>query len=196
MPESAWKIKAAVRTLRAEASARGMGDRIVPVGFSRGSGMALMLLTTEGRTEFEGHGEHTGVSSAVQGAIVMSGRFTYLDLRADDAMIPRYNHAWGTRDTALETWRRHGAMDYLHIATKPVFLTINATESPDALHQMTVLRKRLAELGNDEIFMLEREPRGHKVPLDPQILRAMTLYLNQQLGGGADSPSAPAPAKN
>jgi hypothetical protein len=105
MPASAWKIKAAVRTLRATNRSLGLGERIVPVGFSRGSGMALMLLTTETRL----------------------------------------------------------------------------TESPHALHQMTVLRNRLAELGNDEIFMLEREARGHKVALDPAILAAMNAYLKRRL---------------
>ena len=182
MPASAQKIKAAVRTLRAEVTALGLNDRIVPAGFSRGSGMALMLLTTEGLAEFEGHGEHPEVSSAVQGAIVLSGRFTYLDLRPDDRLIPRYAQAWGPRETALDNWRRHGALDYLTTLTQPVFLSINVTESPDALHQMTVLRKRLAELGNDSIFMMEREARGHKVPLDPAILEEMSRYLKRQLG--------------
>ncbi|MGC4071424.1 MAG: hypothetical protein QM760_02675 [Nibricoccus sp.] len=180
MPSSAWKIKAAVRTLRLETTVLGLSGKIIPAGFSRGSGMALMLLTTEGLSEFDGHGEHSEVSSAVQGAIILSGRFTYLDLRPDDHMIPRYNQTWGTRETATDTWRRHGALDYLTTATKPVFLSINITESPDALHQMTVLRKRLAELGSDDTFMMDREPRGHKVPLDRGILEGMNAYLKRQ----------------
>lgn len=183
MPDSAWKIKAAVRTLRAEGAALGLNGRIVPVGFSRGSGMALLLITTEGRSEFEGRGESPSESSAVHGAVVMSGRFTYLDLRADDPMIPRYAKAWGERATNLDVWRRHGALDYLASApAMPLFLTINCTESPEALHQMTVLRRRLAELGADEIFLMDREPRGHKVTLDPFILAAMNRYLHERLG--------------
>jgi acetyl esterase/lipase len=181
MPESAWKIKAAVRTLRTEVSSLGLGDRIVPVGFSRGSGMALMLLTTEGLAEFEGHGENPGVSSAVQGAAVMSGRFTYLQLLPDDHMIPRYDKAWGTLEKNRDTWRAHGALDYLKAPTAPLFLTINCSEAPDALFQMTVLRKRLAELGNDEIFLMDRTPRGHKVALDPAILEALSRYVARQL---------------
>ncbi|HXI68795.1 MAG TPA: hypothetical protein VNN22_00400 [Verrucomicrobiae bacterium] len=74
---------------------------------------------------------------------------------------------------AIEPWQSP--------ATIPLFLTINYTEAPDALHQMTVLRKRLAELGSDEIFMMDREPRGHKVTLVPEILDAMNLYLKQRL---------------
>jgi hypothetical protein len=181
MPDCAWKIKAAVRTLRAEGARLGLNGKIVPVGFSRGSGMALMLVTTEGRKEFEGHGGHPEASSAAQGAVVMSGRFTYLDLLPDDHMLPRYAAAWGERTNHLEAWRQAGALDYLTRATLPLFLTINCTESPDALHQMTVLRQRLAGLGNDAIFMLDPEPRGHKVTLVPEILDAMNRYLKKQL---------------
>ena len=181
MPQCALKIKAAVRTLRAEGAKLGLNGKIVPVGFSRGSGMALMLVTTEGLKEFEGGGENPGVSSAVQGAVVMSGRFTYLDLLPDDHMIPRYEKVWGARTNSLEVWRRHGALDYLAHATLPLFLTINCSEAPDALHQMTVLRKRLAELGSDELFLMDREPRGHKVTLAPHLLDALNAYLKRQL---------------
>jgi hypothetical protein len=181
MPDCAWKIKAAVRTLRAEGTNLGLNGKIAPVGFSRGSGMALMLATTMGMNEFEGHGENTNANSDVQGAIVMSGRFTYLDLLPNDHMIPRYNQTWGDRTNHLDFWKREGAMDYLEKPTVPLFLTINCSESPDALFQMTVLRKHLADLGNDEIFIMDPQPRGHKVTLVPEILNAMDAYLKQRL---------------
>ena len=181
MPDCAWKIKAAVRTLRSEGTKLSLNGKIAPVGFSRGSGMALMLVTTMGMNEFEGHGGNTNTSSDVQGAVVMSGRFTYLDLLPNDHMIPRYNQVWGDRTNHLDFWRREGAMDYLTQPTLPLFLTINCSEQPDALFQMMVLRKRLAELGNDEIFMMDPQPRGHKVTLVPEILSAMDAYLKQRL---------------
>ncbi len=181
MPDCAWKIKAAVRTLRARASKLGGNCKIAAVGFSRGSGMALMLVTTKGMDEFEDHGENTNETSDVQGAVVMSGRFTYLDLLPDDHMLPRYAAAWGDRAGHLDAWRREGAMDYLSKAPPPLFLTINCSEAPDALHQMTVLRKRLAELGSDEVFMMDPEPRGHKVTMVPEILSAMDFYLKARL---------------
>jgi hypothetical protein len=181
MPDCAWKIKAAVRTLRAEVSRLGGTGKIVPVGFSRGSGMALMLVTTKGRAEFEGRGENTNASSEVQGVVVMSGRFTYLDLLPDDHMLPRYAAAWGDRAGHLDAWRRAGALDYLSTATVSMFLTINCSEGADALHQMTVLRKRLTVLGSDEVFMMDPVARGHKVTLQPDILSAMDLYLKSRL---------------
>jgi hypothetical protein len=181
MPDCAWKIKAAVRTLRAEGNNLDFNGRIAPVGFSRGSGMALMLATTMGLGEFEGHGANTNVSSDVQGAVVMSGRFTYLDLLPTDHMIPRYNKAWGDETNHLDFWTREGAVDYLHQPTVPLFLTINCSEEADAQHQMAVLHQRLAELGNDEIFMMDRQPRGHKVTLVPEILEAIDHYLKLRL---------------
>jgi len=181
MPDCAWKIKAAVRSLRAEGANLDFNGHIAPVGFSRGSGMALMLATTMGMAEFEGHGANTNVSSDVQGAVVMSGRFTYLDLLPTDHMIPRYNKSWGDETNHLDYWTREGAMDYLHQATIPLFLTINCSEEADAQHQMIVLRKHLAEFGNDEIFMMDRQPRGHKVTLVPEILEAMDHYLKLRL---------------
>jgi len=193
MPECARRAKAAVRTLRAHTGALGGTGAIVPVGFSRGSGMALLLVTTAGVKDFEGFGEHREISSDVQGAVVMSGRFTYLDLLPDDPMIPRYVAAWGPRETAAETWRAHGALDHLRAATVPLFLTINATESPEALHQMRVLRERLTALGSPFVDAPEREPRGHKVPLDPAVLAAMHAYLRDRLteapGSGPASPA-------
>ena len=181
MPQCAWKIKAAVRTLRAESARLDLNGKIAPVGFSRGSGMALMLVTTMGMRQFAGHGAHTNVSSDVQGAVVMTGRFTYLSLLPTDHMLLRYAKAWGDRAHHLDVWRREGALDYLHHATVPLFLTINCTAGPDAQHQMMVLRQRLAELKNDEIFMLDHQPRGHKVTLVPNILGAINHYLKSRL---------------
>ncbi|MGH8022513.1 MAG: hypothetical protein ACRED1_02945 [Limisphaerales bacterium] len=181
MPQCAWKIKSAVRTLRTTGGGLGLNGKIGVDGFSRGSGMALMLVTTEGDKELERHGENKDISSAVQAAVIMSGRFTYLSLLPGDHMLPRYAAAWGDRAGHLETWRREGALDYLTHATIPLFLTINCAESPDALYQMVLLRQRLAELDNDETFMLDRQPRGHKVPLAPSILGAINRYLKERL---------------
>lgn len=181
MPDCGRKIKAAVRLLRAETLKRGGNGRIAAAGFSRGSGMALMLATTGDLTTFDGFGEVPKGDSTIQGAVILSGRFTYLDLLPDDKMIPRYEGWWGDKAGHVDVWKTHGALDYLEKPAIPLFLSINIAESPDALHQMTVLRKRLADLGSDEIFMMDRNPRGHKVPLDPAILKAMNTYLASRL---------------
>lgn len=182
MPDCARKIKAAVRTLRAESDLLPLNGRIVSLGFSRGSGMALMALTVAKRTEFDGFGEHVGTDSSVQGAVIMSGRFTYLDLLPRDKMIVRYERTWGLRKDFPDVWRAQGALDYLdrHIET-PLFLTINSGESPDALHQMDVLRRRLTELDSPFTYAPEPESRGHRMPLNPDVLENLFHYLHEQL---------------
>ena len=46
-------------------------------------------------------------------AIVLSGRFTYLDLLPDDRMIPRYKKAWGPQSEG--NWKFRGALDWLGV---------------------------------------------------------------------------------
>jgi acetyl esterase/lipase len=192
MPVSARKARAAVRTLRSTGTALGLNGRIVATGFSRSSGMALLLATTAGRPEFDADGECPGTASDVQGAVVMSGRFTYLDLLPHDAMIPRYTRAWGPRDAPADRWRMQGALDYLEKPAVPLFLTINAAEAPEALHQMEVLRRRLTGLGSPFVYHPETEPRGHKMPLAPAVLEPLYRYLQGQLRVASNEhPSSP-----
>jgi len=182
MPDCARKIKAAARTLRAQSDALTLNGRIIPLGFSRGSGMALMALTVAKRTEFDGFGEHGGTDSSVQGAVIMSGRFTYLDLLPRDKMIARYERTWGPRKDFFDVWRAQGALDYLdHRIETPLFLTINSGESPDALHQMDVLRRRLTEFDSPFTYAPEPESRGHKMPLNSDVLENLFHYLHEQL---------------
>lgn len=194
MPESGYRARAAVQTLRAVAAARHLplNDRVVAVGFSRGSGMALLLATTTGTAAFLDHGEAHGPSADICGAVVMSGRFTYLDLLPDDKMIPRYNARWGTRAESPDTWQRHGALDLLTGPLPfPLFLTINVSEGADALHQMEVLRARLDTLHSSFSYEPEMIPRGHKMPVEPKVVAAIQSYLSARLApdGPTSSPS-------
>lgn len=173
MPDSQRKVHAATRTLRSLSPRLGLNGRVVTIGFSRGSGMALLAATTGTAQE------------RVDGAVVLSGRFSYLDLLPDDPMIPRYARAWGPRDAHEETWRTHGAIDHLTKPTVPLFLSINATESPHALHQMKVLRERLAELNSPFQYFPESTPRGHRMPIDADVLVPLLAYLNRRLSPGS-----------
>jgi hypothetical protein len=75
----------------------------------------------------------------------------------------------------------------------PLFLTINVSESPDALHQMEVLRRRLTGLNSPFVYHPETEPRGHKMPLAPAVLEPLYRYLQGQLRvASIHNPSAPA----
>lgn len=194
LPDSAHKVKAAVRTLRAQTAELGLNGRIVTVGFSRGSGMALLAAATGGRRDLENGGAHPGIDSAVQGAVVLSGRFTYLDLLPSDPMIPRYVAAWGERGRNEEVWRSQGALDQAPGPAVPLFLSINVSEAPEARHQMEVLRAQLTARGVPFDYHPEREPRGHRMPLEADVLHAMLRYLHHRLFvAGPGQPASPPP---
>ncbi|WP_221028729.1 hypothetical protein [Actomonas aquatica] len=185
MPESGYRAAAAVQVLRAATVERQLplNDRIVSAGFSRGSGMALFLATTGHLGTFVDHGIAHGPSADVQGGIIMSGRFTYLDLLTDDPMIPRYEKAWGPIESAVRIWRGAGALDYLDPENPPppLFLTITPNESPHALHQMTVLQKKLKQQRVPFVFVPEPAPRGHKMPVDADVTKSLIQYLRARL---------------
>lgn len=136
MPQCAWKIRFAVRTPRVTGARLRMNGRIATDGFSRGNGLAFMPVTTEGMKQFQRHGKSQGVSGAVQGAVITSGSFSYLNLLATNHMLMRYAKAWVVRVTHLGVWRREGALEYQTHATIPLFLTINCADDRNALYQM------------------------------------------------------------
>ncbi|MBD5779107.1 hypothetical protein IEN85_06350 [Pelagicoccus sp. NFK12] len=181
MPDCGYKVKAAVRTLRATGNGLGLSGELGVLGFSRGSGMALLLAASQNSGEFEGVGPNREVDSSVQAAVVLSGRFSYLDLLDDDHMLPRYERAWGKREDFESVWRKQGALDYLDRPTIPLFLSINSGEGPDAQHQMKLLRARLSQLGSEFTYLEDGDGKGHKVPIDGALLEAMGTYLKGRL---------------
>ena len=177
MPESGERVNAAIRTARGKGRELGLSGEIGVVGFSRGSGMALLAATTMGMDRFEGVGGYQDEESSVQAAIVLSGRFTYMNLLPDDKMRARYETVWGERESNLLRWKEQGALDYLEGATIPLFLGINSGEGADAQWQMRVLRERLEGLGSEVTFVLDDDGAGHTVPVDAVILEGMRKYL-------------------
>ncbi|MDQ8179132.1 hypothetical protein [Pelagicoccus sp. SDUM812005] len=181
MPDSAYKVKSAVRTLRAEGKWIGLSGEIAAIGFSRGSGMALLLATTEGIESFEKKGFCLGEESSIQAAVVLSGRFSYLELLDGDPMLLRYKKAWGSSPAAHGVWKAHGALDYLKIPTIPLFLSINSGEGRDAQHQMKILRARLGDIGSEYVYLEDGDGMGHKVPISSGVLERIEAYLDTRL---------------
>lgn len=202
MPASAWSVRSAVKTLRAQAAQLPMNGRIATLGFSRGSGVALMGVTTAQQENWNiyigpndskveipdtsvAYGSNPTEDGSVQGAVIMSGRFTYIDLLPTDGKAAPnglYTNTWGPIGSNFGRWRDHGALDYLKADPGyPLFLTINADDE-HAHHQMDVLQSRLTELGVDYVFREDTvEPLAHRMPQVPAILDHMEAYLKQVL---------------
>lgn len=201
MPQSALAVLASIQTFRAQAENLPLNGRIATMGFSRGSGVALMGVTTADETEWDVYlsatskltfsyeqitkSKHPDVDRHVQGAVIMSGRFTYIDLLESDGKAAPgglYTQNWGPIETNLERWKDQGAIDYLEGDPGiPLFLTINKDDE-HAWHQMDVLRERLTDLGVEfEYYEDDVEPLAHRMPLEHNILNAMNSYFRRTL---------------
>lgn len=178
MPDSARRAKAAVRALRAVAPDLGLSGDIVTMGFSRGSGIALMTATTFETDQFDPYYANQGVDASVQGAVVFAGRFSYTDLLPDDKDMGTYESYWGPISQNYATYEAHSALSYLQSAPPhPFFLSINSAEEADAQNQMQVLRDRLGELQAEFTYVPDVDGAGHKLPVEPGIVAALADFL-------------------
>lgn len=175
-PESELRVRQAPVVVRRLANSLGLSGKIGVVGFSRGSGMAL-LLAGESRAEDWG----------ADAAVILSGRFSYLELLEGDHMLARYEKAWGARQDFSERWREHGALDRIGAPAIPLFLSINSGEDEHAQFQMRRLRERLSEAGHTFAFVPDEDGRGHKVPISPEVLLPMQRYFAERLSSDRDS---------
>jgi hypothetical protein len=175
MPECIQRAEAAVRKLRMVGGDLGLGGNIGALGFSRGSEFAGFLAVT-------GHsaGEPAG-SSAVQAAMVHGARFDFAAIGPEDPMYARFEKAWGPRDANREKWLSHGVVNYLTKDAAPMYLNTSDAESPEFRKGLTVLAKRLEEVGVEHVYREDKDGRGHRVSTDPATLSEVYRFFHQHL---------------
>jgi hypothetical protein len=117
----------------------------------------------------------------VQAAVVHGNRYDYLDLRADDPMLKRFEKAWGPRQTNAQRWAAHGVSHYLTKDAAPMFLNTSDTESPEYRDGLAALAKRLDGLGVEHVYRVDADGRGHRVSTDPKTLAALYAFLLKHL---------------
>ena len=187
MPQVIYRLKAAVRMLRATGAQLGLSGKIGAIGFSRGSNMAALLATTGDRADLEGDAApHHGISSRIQAAMVHGGRFDYTRLRTDDPMLVRFEKAWGKREDNAERWASHGAAHYLRegelrCAAPPLFLNTSDAEAPEFRDQLAGFAERLKEAGVTRVYAEDADGRGHRVTTDPSTLAAVYAFFSKHL---------------
>jgi hypothetical protein len=166
MPQVVERLKSAAKTLRELGPELGMSGKIGAIGFSRGAPMAAIL----------------AAQGEVQAALVHGNRFDYLDLRADDPMLARFEKAWGKRDANREKWAAHGASQYLTKDAAPMFLDTSDAESPEYRDGLAKFAKRLDDLGVEHVYQVDADGRGHKVSTDPKTLSAVYEFFGKHHG--------------
>jgi dienelactone hydrolase len=182
MPQSLHRTKAAVRTLRSLARQVNGNGKIGVVGFSRGGPFAAMLAVSNGRADLEGEVDvHRDVSSDVQAAMIHGNRYDYLNLRADDPMLARFEKAWGKRETNEQRWAEHGASYYVGKRIAPMFLNTSDAESPEYRDGLAKFDARLTQLGAEHVYQVDADARGHRVTTDPKTLSNVYEFFTKQL---------------
>jgi pectinesterase len=181
MPESIYRLKAAVRTLRSMSGELDLNGKIGAMGFSRGGPMAALLAVTPDRPDLEGDGPHRDVSSSVQAALIHGNRYDYLKMQTDDPMYKRFEQKWGPRDANADKWGGHGAFFYLTKNAAPMFLNTSAAESKEYQFGLATFDAELTAAGIEHTYQVDPDHRGHQVSTDPKTLAEIYAFFQKHL---------------
>jgi hypothetical protein len=165
MPACVQRMKAAAKSLAALSPQLGTNGKIGAIGFSRGAPFAAIL----------------AAQGDVQAALVHGNRFDYLDLLPTDPMLPRFEKAWGKRETNGDKWAAHGAATYLTKNAAPMFLDTSNAESPEYRDGLAKFAKRLDDAGVEHVYQVDPDGRGHRVSTDPKTLGAIYAFFHKHL---------------
>ena len=198
MPDVAWRLKAAVRTIRSEAAACNLSDRIGAMGFSRSSGQAGILAFSGGLANLEGDGPHRQFSSSVQAAVLHAGRMDHeLLTHSGHSIAKTYIAAWGppvsdaelkaagTKEKTAELqtrralWRDPSAVSYVTPDDPPTFLCVGAKDEyrPAQIARLAETLKQ-AGVAHEHVVIPEM---GHSVVSDVAVLERIYAFLDKQL---------------
>jgi pectinesterase len=204
MPDVAWRLKAAVRTIRSEASACQLSDRIAVMGFSRSSGQAGILAFSGGLDDLEGDGPHRQFSSRVQAAVLHAGRMDHeLLTQSGHPIAKTYISAWGPPVTAEELsqadaakraeldqrrqrWRAPSAVTYVTPDDPPTFVCVGEDDEYRP-PQMASLAAALSQAKVEHQHVVVPKMK-HAVVSDPAVLARIYAFLQQHLHPAAASP--------
>lgn len=188
MPETAFRLKAAMRTVRATASCYGIDpQRIAVEGFSRSAGAAALLAMTGGMEELEGHGPHLGYSSRVQCAILHAGRMDHPALlRSGHALGKNYQQVWGDPMKNRAAWEAHSAISYITPDDPPTFLSTGGDDD-FRTEQMRLMDGALSR-ANVPHQLLVTPHMQHWVVEKPDAQEQIYEYLDTHLAAPASEP--------
>lgn len=185
MPDAMYKLKSAVRTLRASASDFGYNaTRFGVMGFSRGSGMAGLLATTGGVAALEGDGLHLDQSSAVQAALCQAGRFDHRTLMEDGfsaKTFDKYIAHFGDPVLHADRWDAASAARWV-TADDPPFCLIVGGDDSYRVGQVRKLHEALLAVGAEHPYIIE-QGRKHLVTENHENIATIGVFFNRVLKG-------------
>ena len=185
-PDTAQKVKSAIRTLRAQKDDFNLSGKIGVYGFSRGSTAGSMAIGDKSVSAFENAGYHTNISDEVQAAALGPGIFDYTIIYntlndGDKNLELRCPWAWGSLQENYAFWKTMGAEYLIETkATAPVLFFHNTNDSPDYLVQYQHLKTKLNSL-NIPNKTLVNYGKGHAVPQKTKDLKKMYDFFEKYL---------------
>ena len=185
MPDAMYKLKSAVRTLRAQAPRFGYDpSKIGVLGFSRGSGMAGLLASTGTVAALEGDGLHPEQSSAIQAVLCQAGRFDHRTLMEDGfnpKKLDKYIAHFGDPAQQPNRWDAPSAARWITADDPPFFLIVGGADSY-RVSQVRKLHEALLAVGAEHAYIIE-EGREHRVTENPENTAAIRLFFDRELKG-------------
>ncbi|MDO3695276.1 hypothetical protein QVZ41_10540 [Wenyingzhuangia sp. chi5] len=185
-PDTAQKVKSAIRTLRAMKDNFNLSESIGIYGFSRGSSAGSMAIGDKSVLVFENTGYHIGVSDKVQAAVLGPGIFDYTIIYntlddGDKNLELRCPWAWGNLEENYNLWKTMGS-EYLveTNVTAPVLFFHNTDDSPDYLVQYQHLKTKLNRL-NIPNKTIVNYGKGHTVPQKTKDLKKLYDFFMEYL---------------
>ncbi|KJD31926.1 hypothetical protein PK35_12315 [Tamlana nanhaiensis] len=186
-PDTAQKVKSAVRTLRALGNDFNLSGDIGIYGFSRGSSAGSMAIGDKTVLEFENAGFHQNASDDVQVAALGPGVFDYTQIYntlndGDNNLETRCPWAWGDLESNYEHWQKMGS-SYLVTSNKtaPTLFFFNTDDDAYYSDQINIFKTKL-ESFNVPTKTLINYSSGHAVPQDEASLLVLynffKLYLH------------------
>lgn len=177
-PDTAQKVKSAIRTLRVFAMKNGLSDQIGIFGFSRGSTAGSMAIGDKKVEDIENAGFHIGVSDAVQAAALGPGVFDYTLIYntiddGDKNLEQRCPWVWGALEENRKLWETMGSSFLVEKTAAPTLFFYNTDDDHYYGDQIKHFKNKLDNLGVPTSTLINYG-KGHAVPQTEATLN--TLY--------------------
>jgi len=179
MPDVAVKLKAAVRTVRANAKRFHLSGKVALMGFSRGSGQAGLAGLSAGMAELE-KGPHLNQSSRPDALLLHAGRTDHLFLLEDfPSLGKKYLGPFGDPVKNKKKWDEHSAITYVTKDDPPTFLSVGEKDSY-RVNQIARLADALKKTGVEHHHAVT-PGMGHMVTDNLKVLHEIFSFLDKHL---------------
>ena len=185
-PDTAQKVKSAIRTIRAMESQLGLSGKIGIYGFSRGSTAGSMAVGDKVVPEIENAGFNLGFPDDIQAAALGPGVFDYTQIYntlndGDSNLEMLCPKVWGPLESNHNLWQTMGS-SYLVAtsATAPVFFFYNTDDDLYYQDQIKHLKTKLDSL-HVPTDTLVNYGTGHSIPQTSASLTKLYTFFKQYL---------------